>query len=182
MSKCEFCQEHHNRKRENRETRYCSVICIKRAYSVRKRVNKSSRFILSTNKEWLKTETGKGFYWENWAASIFGYENINLKAMNKPYDLIAPNGETFDVKMANLYKRKTKKGKAVDPSKIHGTWMFHREPWNRADYFLCIAVKDGVPMKILSIPNAKMPTQGITVGGNSRYDQYAVKIPPFTLS
>ena len=113
--------------------------------------------------------------WEIYTSQILKAEMKNsvLNGLNKPIDL-SWNGKSVEVKSANLYKRKKKKGKSVDPKKQLGWWRFDRGVQQaNADFFFCIGLVNNVPIKHFLIPNANFGRRGITVSpAKSKYDKF----------
>ena len=68
MNNCLFCDKLHNRKK------YCSVVCIKRAYYLRTNPNTKSYF--ANNPDFWKTETGVGLKWERYAAKFLKAKHL----------------------------------------------------------------------------------------------------------
>jgi len=154
--------------------KYCSVRCNKRAWVVRKKKNLCSKFLIGTEEAYLKSASGKALFWEIWAAKKLGAIHLNAETMNQPSDLDL-NGVKIDVKVAELWKRKMKRGRKT--INISGTWCFHSETWNSSDLFLCIGLIDGQPIKIFQIPNFEMPKKGCTIGRyKSKYDKFLIKL------
>ena len=171
---CKFCGENILTKRDVRpRTIYCSDLCNKRAYYVRNSKG-TSIYKLETKEEWLKTETGKSYIWEQWAAQKLGAKHLNAEKFGSQFDL-EWNGVLIDVKTAELFKRKFKKGR---PTKnISGTWCFHSEAKYSGDYYLCIALIDGSAEKVYYIPREIMPKKGCCIGRHkSKYDEYLIQL------
>lgn len=155
--KCLLCKKAKARKR------YCSTICIKRAWLARKNPNS----IFNNSPEFWKTETGKAVYWEKWAARRLGAKHLMF---NRNLGDLDWNGKIIDVKVCNLYKRKLKRGQ---PTKnIFGNWVFNRNKPKNIDYFLCICLIGKKIEKILLIPNNEFPKIGLTIGKKSYFDKF----------
>lgn len=173
---CTFCGKPNYRDRVRcSRLKYCSDICNKRAYVVRKKNALYSRFLPQTRLDYYeKTASGKAFFWEIWAAEKMGAEHANRDVMNKPYDLLI-DGKTIDVKIAELYKRKMKRGRKT--GEVSGTWCFHSEPWAQSNFFLCIGLVQNKPEKIFYIPHDEMPSKGCTIGRHkSKYDKFLIEL------
>lgn len=117
-----------------------------------------------------------GIHWEEWFIQSFGAERPS-KSLNTPYDFIW-KGERVDLKVCELYKRKMKRGKLLDPSKQSGVWVFNRNTMkDDVDTFICIALVDGKVHRIYKIPPDQFPRTGASIGFNkSKYDQYIVNL------
>jgi len=162
MSKCEFCAKEHDRLLAHSTTkvaRYCSTLCIKRAYYIRKNPHKKSYFINKTS--FYNTSTGKGFKWEEWAAKKFSGNHMRFNASGP--DVILPNGESIDVKMCELYK---------SPRGVKW-WTFNRNKHKKIDWILCVGLVEGILKKVWMIPSDAFPYRGATIGLISKYDIYA---------
>ena len=163
--KCLFCKKTKNPRR----LRYCSDICIKRAWYFRKYPNSASFF--NESKEFWGTSTGIGFTWEKYVADLLGATHLTF---NKNGADLNWNGKLVDVKSCNLYKRKFKRGKKV-LSEQSGVWVFNRNKPKKVDFFFCVALKDNVPFKKLLIPFKYFPKKGLVIGFNSKYDKFEFK-------
>src|SRR3990167_10433117 len=95
--------------------RWCSNICF----------NKYRRPLRRKIKNYSKTSTGKGRKWENFAVNLLGAKFPLNNILTNPYDILW-NNYKIDVKSANLYYRKYRFGKPVDPTKQVGQWRFDR--------------------------------------------------------
>lgn len=157
MNKCNFCGIRTIR------PKYCSSICIKRNwYKLR---HPDSYF--NHSKKFWKTETGLAFKWEKYSAKL-------LKAKHLEFTQGADlnwKGKLIDVKVANLWRRKFKKGKPVK-SKQMGVWVFNRNKKKLLDFFFCIALLKNKPFKIFLIPEKEFPKSGIVIGWKSKYDKF----------
>lgn len=122
--------------------------------------------------EWLKTETGIAWSWENWIAKQF---NGKWQGFNKPFDVEIDN-KKIDVKVCELYKRPNKRGKPVkNRKKQTGWWVFNKNSGNIANEMLCIGLVNGVPHSIWSIPK-DIFGKSMTISPNSnRFDCYKIK-------
>lgn len=167
MLNCLFCNKRIPTTRLKKWTKYCSNLCNKRAWYVRHNPNAKSYFV--KNPEFWKTTTGIGFKWEKYAAKMLGAKHLMF---GKGADLDW-KGRAVDVKVCNLYKRKSKRGKLVKKEQA-GWWVFNRNKRKPIDYFYCICLKDGEPVKRLLIPNAVFPNKSLVIGANSRYNIYQV--------
>lgn len=163
--KCLFCN---NLIPPNRK-KYCSTICVKRAWQLRHYPNTKSYF--AKNPDFWKTETGIGFRWEKWGAKLLKAKHLKFNKNGGDLDW---NGKIVDVKSSILYKRKIKRNKPVK-SEQAGCWGFNRGKIKPIDYFLCICVLNDKPKKVLLIPNNKFSKTGIVIGHKSKYDKF--KIP-----
>jgi len=164
MTKCLLC----NGLRSPNRKRYCSTICIKRAWYLRQNPNRKSYFV--GNPEFWNTETGKGFKWEQYSAKFLGANHLEFNNSGADLDW---KGKLVDVKSCNLYKRKSKRGKAVSGDQS-GWWVFNRNKQKLIDYFFCIALKDNKPVKHFLIPSKHFASKGIVVGQHSKYDKFQV--------
>ena len=146
--------------------KFCSKVCIKRAWYL----NHTSRTVRSLGKrEFFNSTTGTGYKWELEAAKMLSAEHLPF---NNGISDITWNGKRIDVKAANIYKRKNKRGAPVKgPQK--GVWIFNRNKEKPTDFFMCFCLVDGKPEKILLIPGAIFPKKGIAVGDKSKYDMYS---------
>lgn len=146
---------------------YCSKVCIKRAWYLKRHPN---CYYGKDNKEFWKSATGKGFTWEKYVAKLLGAEHKEFNYNTDGADLIW-NGKTVDVKSANAYYRKSKRGVPVK-GKQTGVWVFHFGA-KRPDYifFVCL-IKDKV-FKMYLIPASEIKaTNGCTFGKISVYDKF----------
>lgn len=158
MINCIFCNKPHNRKyyNTNTHTRYCSNKCIKRASYLKKNPNKRS--LLRGDKGFWDSETGKGYYWEQYVAK-------KLKGEHKPFDKdgidVASDIGNIDVKVCNKY---------------HTQWVFNRNTYKtHIAWYYCICLDDDKIVKELLIPAPDFIGKGITVGTVSpKYDKYMV--------
>ena len=164
MNTCLFCNKPTPR------PRYCSTICIKRAWYLRNNPNVKSYF--AKNPDFWKTETGIGLKWEKYGAKLLKAKHLLFNNRGSDLDW---NGKMVDVKSAKLYKRKLKRGKPYGlKHKVLGTWVFHFENKTNPDFFLCICLIENKPFKILLIPNNNLPRKGITVGWKSYYNKFLI--------
>jgi len=165
MTNCITCGIEHTRCAGNSKTKpakYCSVKCNKRASYYKKNPNKRS---YGRSRKFWNTETGKGFKWEQYLAKKIGGTHHEFDSVTG-IDVEGNDGN-YDVKVCELYNRKSKKRGAQ--------WVFNR---NRKkdiiSYYYCICLKDGEVVKELKIPSADFGNIGITVGKVSRYDVFKV--------
>ena len=160
MNKCLFCSK------ETLRPKYCSYLCVKRAWYLRNNPNTKSH--LNSNQDFWKTQTGIGFKWEIEGAKLLGAEHLN--SFSGGADLMW--GEKLvDVKSCNLWKRKNKRGTPTKGEQ-HGVWVFNRNKIKPIDFFLCYCLKDDIPTKILLIPEKVFPKKGAVIGNISKYDKY----------
>lgn len=148
----------------------CSGICIKRRYSIKK--SKTSRFGNTVGYE--NTATGKSVIWEKWASDYLGAQWVNEEIMGKPYDLLLGKLK-IDVKAANYYVRKMKRGKLISGG--GGWWSFKSNQYLKPelDYYLCICLYEKKPYKVLLVPASEYHKQaGLCVGWASKYDIYNI--------
>lgn len=111
-----------------------------------------------------KSATGIGFFWEKWAAKELGATHLEF---TKGADLVW-NGNMVDVKVSNPFKRKDRQ----NPTNV---WVFNRNSRKKkVDFFFCIALEDGEPIKKLLIPNDSFPEKGMVIGIKSKYDKYSL--------
>src|SRR5690349_2759138 len=99
-------------------TRYCSDQCNKHDWYL----NHLKPGVVNATRnphEWQQCASGKAYRWEEFAANLLGAKHQSYKS---PYDLTWKSFKV-DVKIAELFKRKTKNGKPV--SRDCGTWYFH---------------------------------------------------------
>jgi len=163
---CLLCGSIIPRKRLYPYTKYCSERCNKNSWNIR---HKGARSYLAKNPDFWKTETGIGFKWEQYVAKKLCAEHLEFNSNGEDLRL----GELkIDVKVCELYKRKMKRGKKV--GKIFGIWSFARGKMKPMDYFYCVCLIKGKPVKELYIPNDKFSKSGISVGEKSKYDIYKV--------
>lgn len=178
MSFCRFCSNKIPNDRIGKYhkniTIYCSDICNKRAYYVRKKEYVTSHLDPNTYIEWLKTETGKGRTWEIFIANLIQGKTQKHKSH---FDILA-NNQKIEVKSCNLYKRPYKRGKPVK-NRINqtGWWVFHRGiKETEINYFFCIGLIDNKPIKIFKIPGEEIK-KGITISPiKSKFDKYIFHI------
>ena len=172
MNKCIFCSTLHNRFIPNSSSipaKYCSAKCIKRAWYLRNNPGVKSYF--NHSKDFWKTETGIGFKWEKFGASLLGAKHLEFN--NSGADLLW-NDKFVDVKSCSLWRRKTSHGRPVrNFNKKNGVWVFNRNKNKPVDYFLCIGLVKNKPKKILLIPSGEFPRSGIVIGIKSKYDKFA---------
>lgn len=133
-----------------KELRYCSNICIKRAWHYKKNP-------LSENSK--SSATYKGRKWEKYAVDFFkGSEYKNKDVFNNEgYDILW-NGVKIDVKSKEFNEQ----------------WSFSRENSNTDFYFL-VCLVNGSVYKTLFIPSACMGKSGITIGKKSGHDKFLIK-------
>lgn len=148
---------------------YCSQQCVKRAYYIRN-LKSGAKSSFTNLSGFSKTETGKGLIWEKYIAKLLGAEHLIFNGSGP--DLIL-NGENIDVKSANIYKRKNKRGKPVVGEQA-GVWVFNRNKPKRIDWFVCVCLIDNKPLKILRIPAKEFGNKGVVVGRMSKYDKYQI--------
>lgn len=177
VSKCIFCGNPipFNRGNKGKEKpKYCSPKCIKAAYYVRNlKSGQVTRYRPTDKKKWSMTETGKGRKWEIFIANLF---NAQLQPFGNHFDLLWKK-KKLDVKSANYYFRKRKRGKPVK-SKQAGCWRFdRRRGQGDIDYFICIGLHNNTPQKIFVIPNQQFGKRGITISPiKSEYDKFLLHI------
>lgn len=141
---------------------------------MRKRSFKSSFHDPETHGDWYKTETGKGYAYEQLVANMLKGQ---WQGFSAPFDILWGK-KKIDVKTCNLYKRKRKQGKEVDPSKQAGWFSFHKfdgkSKGKDIDYLFCIGLLDGIPWKMWLIPYQDILSQNFTITSNAskRYDKY----------
>lgn len=160
MNKCLFCNEETNR------PKYCSTICMKRAWYLRK--NPNSYF--SGNPNFWKTETGIGFKWEIAGAKLLGAKHLIFNKMGADLDW---NGKMVDVKSCHLNKRKNKRGNPVKSEQM-GCWTFNRGKNKQIDFFLCYCLVGEKAIKILLIPDEEFGESAIMVGHQSKFDKFTI--------
>lgn len=149
--------------------KYCSKLCIKRNYQIKK--VKTSRF--KNTEGYEKTATGKSVIWEKWAAEFLGAEWVNEEVMGNSYDLKLGRLK-IDVKVSSYFVRKTKRGKIWNGG---GVWGFKPNAFLKPEinYFLCICLKNDLPIKVLLIPSSIYQSKkGICIGEFSKYDKYNI--------
>lgn len=120
--------------------------------------------MVSGDKSFFNTETGKGFTWEAWFAK-------KINAEHTPFSLDGvdvKDGKTnYDVKVCEAY---TAPRGATQ-------WVFNRNNYKEhIHYYACIALENGVPKRLLVLPSKDFPKSGMTIGRKSKYDVYAVPI------
>lgn len=137
--------------------KYCSVVCTKRSWNRRKRPN--------VNKV-INTASYIGRRGELLATQILeGAEDMNASSFGNPgFDLMW-NGAKVDVKCKNYTRHRGSK-----------QWSFCFSSTDK-DYYLLICLEDDEIVKALYIPSNSIPSGGITVGENSKYDKYKICIP-----
>lgn len=163
MTTCLFC----NKPIAVNRRKYCSIICIKRAWYIRNNPNCKSYF--TKNPEFWNTETGVGFKWEKYAAKFLkAKHNEFIKGIDLNW-----NGKLVDVKACNLYKRKFKRGKSV-VGEQSGNWVFNRNKIKPVDFFFCCCLKDNKLIKKYLIPNSNFPKIGAVIGLKSKYDKFLI--------
>ena|SRR3990167_770330 len=152
---CLFCLKPIGKNRR----KYCSILCIKRAWNLRKYNPKESIFIGNPQ---------KGVKWEEWFIKKFGAIRPS-KSFNTPYDFNW-NNEKIDLKICELYKRKKKRGKLV--KNTVGWWTFNRNG-NGADFMICLGLLNNQIMKVYKIPNKEFPKTGATISpAKSKYNRF----------
>lgn len=117
------------------------------------------------------TTTGKGLRWELYVAKRLGAKHLLFNKHGCDLDL---NGQQIDVKSANLYKRKFKRGLPVN-SEQSGVWVFNRNKEKKVDVFACVCLKNDRVSKLLMIPGDVFPKRGLVIGLHSRYDRYRIR-------
>jgi len=171
--RCLFCNNIIPKKRFGKYNhnliKYCSVKCNKNAYRVRQNPNVKSLCI--KNPDFWKTETGIGYKWEKYVAKKIGAEHIKFNYRGE--DLRLGNLK-IDVKACELYKRKRKTQRGAKVGSVFGNWIFNRNNIKPMDYFYCVCLIKGKPVKELYIPADKFGFKGITIGNKSKYDIYKV--------
>lgn len=153
--------------------RYCSSVCIKRAYYLKKHAGVS---ILRDRDKiaWLTTETGKGYKWERYVADGLGatLNNTVKDGFGKHADLTWGD-KLVEVKSANLYKRTNKRGVEVNKNTQTGWWRFDRGSMQNPDYFFCVGLINDIPIKMYLIPDNEFGKRGITLSPvKSKYDKF----------
>src|SRR6478609_9639472 len=139
LMKCLICK----RKIRLPRKKYCSSVCIKRAWYVS---HHPDTRIHKRDADFWKTETGIGFKWEKFGAKLLGAKHLKFNSGGVDLNW---NGLKVDVKAANIYKRKFKRGKAVNFTAQSGWWVFNRNKEKEVDWFLCIALLRNKPYKVL---------------------------------
>ena len=163
MGVCSRC------KKETDRPMYCSKQCIKQAWYLR---NTKSKSMLKGDKEFWDSETGIGYKWEKWIAEKIGAEHMQFNSSGCDLRL----GKTLiDVKACNRWRRKLKRGVPVKTQQ-NGVWVFNRNKIKPCDWFYCICLVDGKPVKVLKIPAEEFGKSGITIGEKSKYDKYIVNL------
>lgn len=165
--KCLLCGNIIPQKRLYPYTKYCSNKCNKTAWSLRH--NPKQKCHLVNNPDFWKTETGIGYKWEKYVAKKIGAEHIKFNHCGEDLQL---GNLKIDVKACELYKRKFARGKEVN--RTCGQWIFNRNNIKPMDYFYCVCLIKGKPVKELYIPADKFGLKGITVCNKSKYDIYKV--------
>ena len=157
--KCIFCFKIIPKNRK----KYCSTLCIKRAWYIKH---------LSPNNSIFTGNPQKGIEWEQWF--IKKYKAIRpSKSFNTPYDFIW-NDEKIDLKICELYKRKFKRGKKV--KNTVGWWTFNRNG-NGADYILCLGLINNKIKKVFKIPDIIFPKSGTCISPlKSKYDEFLISL------
>ena len=164
MYYCIECNLPHSRNRYGgKPARYCSTRCIKRRWY---RTHTKSHSFFNSDKEFWKTETGKAYKWEKYAAKLLKARHLSFNQKGCDLDW---NGKKVDVKVSRIYRRKFAHGKSVC-SKPAGWWVFNRNKPKPCDFFFCICLKNNRPYKIYMIPNKEFPKSGTTIGLRSCYD------------
>lgn len=158
MNKCEQCGTNHTRLKansRNKPARFCSVRCIKRASYAR--CNPDVK-MLGRNKQFWQTETGIGYKWELYVVKKLN--GTHMPFNTNGIDLVADIG-TVDVKVCEKYNTQ---------------WVFNRnKKKTNIDWYYCVCLEKGKPVKELLIPSKNFKSCGITVGTVSpKYDQYAI--------
>jgi hypothetical protein len=176
MTNCDFCSQPipQNRldsvKKKGGIVKYCSDRCNKLSWAKRNKVIKNS-FNNGDRKEWLNTETGVAYSWENWVARQF--QGV-WQGFNKPFDILIGD-EKIDVKTCELYKRPNKRGKPVkNKSAQAGWWVFNKNKGNIADFMLCIGLINGVPFKMWKIPSKVFGKSKTISPLSNRFDKYLI--------
>ena len=167
--KCLFCNQEIPKNRLYGNTKYCSVLCNKRAWYVKHNPNSNPHYI--KNSDFWKTETGIGFKWEIYASKKLGAKHLKFNGSGGDLDW---NGKIVDVKSCNLFKRKFHRGIKTS-SNIKGYWVFNRNNIKPIDYFFCVCILGDNVHKTLLIPSKSFPKTGITVGWKSKYDKFLYK-------
>lgn len=161
MSKCLLCRVGIARKK------YCSKKCVQRAWQARQ--SPASSFGRNRAAFW-KTETGKGVRWEAYVAKQIGAQHLLFNKFGCDLDW---NGKAVDVKSANVYKRRFKRGKPVT-AKQTGVWVFNRNKEKKVDFFACVCLANDRVEKLLLIPGEQFPPRGMVIGLRSKYDRYRI--------
>ena len=147
--------------------KYCSNKCTQTAWRLRHNPNIKSYRV--NNPDFWKTETGIGFKWEQYVAKKIGAEHIKFNTSGEDLRL---GKLKIDVKACELYKRKMAHGRKTH--KVFGNWVFNRNSIKPMDYYYCVCLIKGKPVKELYIPADKFGKSGITIGEKSKYDIYKV--------
>lgn len=164
MNKCKLCGKETNR------PKYCSSKCIKQAWYVRNLGDKKSSLV--GNPEFWNTETGIGFKWEKYVADKLNGEHLHF---NKDGIDVCVGNTNYDVKVCEAYKRKKHKGKIINTNPKYRWWVFNKnKPKSYINFYYCICLVDGKPVKELKIPINEFKSCGITVGMKSVYDKFIV--------
>jgi hypothetical protein len=152
---CVLCK----RPRAANRPKYCSSRCVKSAWYLRNAKPKESVYF---------GKPQKGILWEEWFIKRYGATRPS-EALNTPFDFWW-NGERIDLKVCELYHRKTKRGRPV--GQTIGWWVFNRNSRN-FDFAICIGLVNGVPVKSFKIPNSEMPASGAVISPRqSKYDEF----------
>jgi len=167
--KCLFCNQEIPKNRLYGNTKYCSVLCNKRAWYVKHNPNSNPHYI--KNSDFWKTETGIGFKWEIYASKKLGAKHLKFNGSGGDLDW---NGKIVDVKSCCLYKRKRKRNMPVK-SEQAGIWTFARGKKKKIDYFFCVCLFHNKVHKTLLIPDKDFQEYGIAVGWKSKYDKFLYK-------
>lgn len=163
---CLFC----NNLIGKRRRKYCSNVCIKRAWYLRNNLKAKSYF--AKNPLFWKTETGIGFKWEKYAAKFLKAKHLEFNGSGSDLDW---NGKKVDVKVCNLYKRKFKRGVLYGHKNgQNGIWLFNRNKFKPVDFFFCIGLVKNKLIKRWLIPASVFPHVGASIGFKSKYDIYLI--------
>lgn len=165
--KCLICKKLIQGRRLTSWTKYCSEKCSKKACYLR---NSKSKHYSTGDKDFWKTETGKGFKWERYSAKLLGAKHLEFNGKGADLDW---NGKLVDVKSCEIYKRKFAHGKPT--FNRYGSWIFHRNTNKPMDFFFCICLKNNKIIKKYLIPNEFFP-KGVSIGKISpKYDKFIFK-------
>ena len=173
MAICEFCKKEFTptiHPINHRKSRYCSKMCIKSAWYIKRTNAKTTIYKSHSKDDFMKSTSGKGFFWQEFLAKQLGAKNINSCQCDVIY-----NGLKIDVKSANLYYRKFAKGKKIKKiSNQKGWWVFNRNNPKSIDFFFLVCLIDNEPYKFYLIPEKEFPQKGAVIGWKSKYDKFRI--------
>lgn len=150
MTNCIFCNK------LIAKNKYCSKDCIKKMWYKRK----NPRSYSNANPVFWKSNTGIGFKWEQYAAKLLKAKHLEFNKFGADLDW---DGKSVDVKVCNPWKKK---------KHLASVWVFNRGKNKPIDFFFCIVLEKGKPIKKLLIPSDKFPRIGIVIGRRSKYDEF----------